>query len=81
MRHPIGPYGYVDRRVYFRAGELTVLLSLAGADYGPQPAAGVEAEMVLHTRCIAEALASRIGASVTPADGCAGTTRDMRGPR
>jgi hypothetical protein len=77
--HEQGPFTYVDRYLYFRLGNRSFLVTLGGANYGPQSA--VEDIPQLHTdlqqnaRCIAEALARRFDAPL--AQTCAGTARDM----
>jgi hypothetical protein len=77
--HEHGPFTYVDRYLYFRVGNRSFLVTLGGANYGPQSA--VEDIPQLHTdleqnaRCIAEALARRFDAPL--AQTCAGTARDM----
>ncbi|MDT5225855.1 MAG: hypothetical protein QOG19_3262 [Mycobacterium sp.] len=77
--HEQGPFTYVDRYLYFRVGNLSFLVTLGGANYGPQSAIEdipqLRTDLQQNTRCIAEALAKRFDAPL--AQTCAGTARDM----
>lgn len=75
------PYHYLARHLHVRVGDISVLIELIGANYGPQSDGddrlALRSEVEQHTRCIAEELTLYFDGRVSRRHPCGGTAQAM----